>query len=88
MATINTYLNFMGNTEEAFNFYKSVFGVEFIGGIRRFGDMPNNESMSIEDKRKVMHVGLSIAPGNFLFGTDSLESKGESLTFGNNYHTI
>lgn len=85
MATINTYLTFMGNTEEAFNFYKSVFGTEFVGGIRRFGDMPDNDLMSKEDKQKVMHVGLPIGPGNFLMGTDALESKGQSLTFGNNY---
>jgi len=70
----------------AFNFYKSVFGVEFVGGIRRFGDMPDNEFMSEEDKRKVMHVGLPIGSGNFLMGTDTLESKGQSLTFGNNYY--
>lgn len=85
MATINTYLSFMGNTEEAFNFYKSVFGTEFVGGIRRFGDMPDNDLMSEEDKEKVMHVGLPIGPGNFLMGTDALESKGQSLTFGSNY---
>ena len=40
MPTINPYLNFRGNTEEAFNFYKSVFGGEFIGGITRFSDTP------------------------------------------------
>ncbi|MEP3209274.1 MAG: VOC family protein [Maribacter sp.] len=86
MATINTYLSFMGNTEKAFNFYKSVFGTEFVGGIRRFGDMPANDKMSEDDKQKVMHVGLPIGPGNFLMGTDALESKGQSLTFGNNYY--
>ena len=41
MARVNTYLNFPGNTEQAFNFYKSVFGGEFSGkGIQRFGDIP------------------------------------------------
>ncbi len=86
MATIYTYLSFMGNTEKAFNFYKSVFGGEFVGEIRRFGDIPDNELMSETDKRKVMHVGLPIGPGNFLMGTDALESMGQSLTFGNNYY--
>ena len=86
MATINTYLSFMGNTEEAFNFYKSVFGVEFIGGIRRFGDIPENNSMSEEDKQKVMHVGLPIGAGSLLMGTDALESMGQSLIFGDNYY--
>jgi len=86
MATINTYLSFMGNTEEAFNFYRSVFGTEFVGGIRRFGDMPNNDAMSEEDKEKVMHVGLPIGGGSFIMGTDALESQGQSLTFGNNFY--
>lgn len=76
----------MGNTEKAFNFYKSVFGVEFVGGIRRFGDMPDNEFMPESDKQKVMHVGLQIGPGNYLMGTDALESMGQSLLFGNNYY--
>jgi len=76
----------MGTTEEAFNFYKSVFGGEFVGGIRRYGDIPNNEFMSESDKRKVMHVGLPIGPENFLMGTDALESQKQSLSFGNNYY--
>ncbi|MFK8101156.1 MAG: VOC family protein [Saprospiraceae bacterium] len=86
MATINTYLSFMGKTEQAFNFYKSVFGGEFVGGIRRFGDMSDNDLMSEADKQKVMHVGLPIGEGSLLMGTDLLESLGQSLTFGNNYH--
>ncbi len=85
MATINSYLCFMGNTEEAFNFYKSVFEVEFVDGIRRFGDMPDSELIPEADKHKVMHVGMPIGPGNFLMGNDLLESKGQSLTFGTNY---
>ena len=40
MARTSTYLNFARSTEEAFNFYKSVFGTEFVGGIARFGDVP------------------------------------------------
>ncbi len=48
--------------------------------------MPDNDLMSEKDKRKVMHVGLPIGPGNFLLGTDALESMGQSLTFGNNYY--
>ncbi|MBW1297910.1 VOC family protein [Aquimarina litoralis] len=86
MATINTYLSFMGNTEEAFNFYKSVFGGEFVGGIRRYEDMPDNDALSKEDKKKVMHVGLPIGSGNVLMGTDILKSRGQSITFGNNFY--
>ncbi len=42
MASVNTYLNFMGKTEEAFNFYKKVFGTEFIS-ITRMKDMPRSD---------------------------------------------
>jgi len=45
MKSINPYLNFAGNTEEAFNFYKKVFGGEFLGGVFRFKDTPEAEKM-------------------------------------------
>src|SRR5438874_1067419 len=87
MAAINPYLNFNGNTEEAFNFYKSVFGGEF-AVIQRFKDIPSDtpgcDSMSEADKEKVMHVALPIGNGNVLMATDALESAGQKLTVGNN----
>lgn len=43
MARTSTYLNFMRNTEAAFDFYRSVFGAELVGGIARFGDLPPQE---------------------------------------------
>lgn len=86
MATINTYLNFPGNTEEAFNFYKSVFGGEFLGGIRRFKDTPEAGDVPEDEKDKVMHVALPIGDGNMLMGTDTLESMGQSVTMGNNMY--
>ncbi|HYE22498.1 MAG TPA: VOC family protein [Verrucomicrobiae bacterium] len=81
---VNTYLNFAGNTEEAFNFYKSVFGGEL--SIFRFKDMPM-EGFSIpkEDEGKIMHVSLLIGD-NTLMGTDSLESLGQKLVQGNNMY--
>jgi PhnB protein len=82
MAMINPYLNFMGNTEEAFNFYQSVLGGELF--IQRFKDTPHGENMSAEDKEKIMHVSLPIG-ANTLMGTDCLESMGQTLTFGNNF---
>lgn len=85
MATINPYLNFMGNTEEAFNFYKSVFGGEFIGGINRFKDTPDGGKLSPTDQQKVMHVALPIGKENVLMGTDMLESMGHKLNAGNNF---
>lgn len=90
MASVSTYLNFNGNTEEAFNFYKSVFGTEFQGqGIMRMGDVPPQEGqppLSEKDKNMVMHVMLPILGGHQLMGTDACESMGFNLTFGNNIH--
>ncbi len=85
MATFNPYLNFPGNTEEAFKFYKSVFGGEFIA-IQRFKETPVADSVSANEKDKLMHISLPIGKGNVLMGTDALESMGHKLTAGNNFH--
>ncbi len=89
MTTINPYLNFNGNTEEAFNFYKSVFGGEF-ATVMRFGDIPQsegNEAMKVADNErdKIMHIALPIGNGDVLMATDALESMGQKLTEGNNF---
>jgi PhnB protein len=90
MARVSTYLNFARNTEEAFNFYKSVFGGEFGGmGIARFSDMPPMEgapSIAEGDKNLIMHIELPIVGGHVLMGTDSPESMGFNVNFGNNVH--
>lgn len=84
MATINPYLNFEGNTEEAFNFYKSVFGGEFTTMLR-FKDSPEAGRVSPAESNKIMHVALPIGKGNTLMGTDAVESMGHKLTTGNNF---
>ncbi len=85
MATINPYLNFLGNTEEAFNFYRSVFGGEF-SIIQRYKDLPDmSKNLSAEDAEKLMHISLPIGNGNVLMGTDALGSMGQQLTVGNNF---
>lgn len=90
MARTNTYLNFGRNTEEAFNFYKSVFGGEFGGmGVARFGDIPVTEGMPKlpeGDKNLIMHIELAITGGHVLMGTDAPESMGFKVNFGNNVH--
>ena len=89
MARVSTYLNFPRNTEEAFNFYKSVFGGDFIGHIARFGDMPPQEGMpplAEQDKNMVMHMELPITGGHVLMGTDAPESFGFTINLGNNMH--
>lgn len=87
MAKVSIYLNFMGNTEEAFNYYKSVFNTEFSTPIMRLGDMQIPEGApgsSPEDKNKVMHIALPILGGTQIMGTDMLESMGHQLKIGNN----
>lgn len=89
MARVSTYLNFARNTEQAFEFYRSVFGGEFIGGVNRFGDMPpapDQPPMSDDDKRLVMHIELAILGGHSLMGTDAPESMGFKLNPGNNHY--
>lgn len=90
MARVSTYFNFSRNTENAFNFYKSVFGGEFQGdGISRFSDVPPTAGMPPlpeEDKDLVMHIELPILGGHVLMGTDAPESMGFNVNFGNNLH--
>jgi len=90
MARVNTYLNFPRSTEEAFTFYKSVFGGEFGGnGIARFGDIPPGEgapTIAEEDKNLVMHIELAITGGHMLMGTDAPASMGFTVNVGNNVH--
>ena len=90
MSRVTTYLNFPGNTEEAFNFYKSVFGTEFGGkGIQRFGDIPKGKGyppIADDIKKMVLHVELPILGGHILMATDAPKEMGMTLTQGNNMH--
>jgi PhnB protein len=83
MLKINPYLNFNGNTEEAFEFYKSVFGGEFTI-LQRFKDIPDSDKLPKEVHEKIMHVSLPIGENITLMGTDSLEAMGQFLVIGNN----
>lgn len=87
MSKVSIYLNFQGNTEEAFNFYKSVFKTEFMGQIFRMSDAPQQPGMPPlpeKEKNAVMHIALPILGGTYLQGTDMLESMGHKLKIGNN----
>jgi len=83
--TINPYLNFPGTTEQAFNFYKSVFGGEFTV-LQRFKETPDGDKLSAELQQQIMHVSLPIAPGYILMATDAPAEMGFSLKQGNNYY--
>lgn len=89
MARTSTYLNFLRNTEVAFQFYRSVFGGDFTGGVARFSDIPAQEGapkLADADKNLVMHIELPILGGHVLMGTDAPESMGFKVNFGNNVH--
>lgn len=81
MTALNPYLNFNGNTEEVFNFYKSVFGGEF-AMVMRFGDTPGCENMPETEKNGIMHIALPIG-NNVIMGTDVPKSM-EQVTMGTN----
>jgi len=89
-ARVTTYLNFPGNTEEAFLFYKSVFKTEFAGkGIQRFGDIPaeaGHPPIADEVKKMILHVELPITGNHILMATDAPKEMGFTLTQGNNMH--
>lgn len=86
---VTTYLNFPGNTEEAFLFYKEVFRGEFTGKkLTRFSDieLPAEVQMKEEDKKLIIHAELTIMGGHVLMATDAPESMGFKLHTGNNMH--
>ncbi len=83
MKSINVYLNFPGNSEEAMNFYKSIFGGKL--DIMRYSEMPDNEKLSEDDKNKIMHSGLMLDNGEMIMASDSMEGFGDKLKEGNNF---
>ncbi|MFC0775818.1 VOC family protein [Terrimonas alba] len=87
MATINPYIHFNGNAEEAFTFYKSVFGGEF-AKIMRYKDLSSPEFPVAEnDANRIMHITLPIGKSNALLASDVLEIMGQ-VTENDNRNTI
>ena len=77
MATINPYIHFNGNAEEAFTFYKSVFGGDF-AMIARFKDLSNSGHPIAENEaNKIMHIALPIGKTSILMGSDTPEFMGK-----------
>lgn len=87
MKSINPYLNFNGNTEEVFLFYRSVFGGEFTG-IQRFKDTPGSEKLPAADRNKVAHIALPLREGVVLMGSDTIESMGQAVKAGTNSYLL
>lgn len=87
MATVSTYLNFCGTCEEAFAFYREVFGGDYAAPLQRIGEVPqgpDEPELSEEEANRVMHVALDIVGGHRLMGSDILPSLGHILVAGNN----
>jgi PhnB protein len=87
MSKVSIYLNFMGNTAEAFEFYKDVFNTDYAMPPMRMKDAPPHPSapkLPESEMNSIMHVSLPILGGTMLMGTDMLESMGHKLQEGNN----
>ena len=87
MTTVNVYLTFNGNCEEAFNFYKSVFGGDF-PYVGRFKDMPPQEGqppVSDDDAEKIMHISLPISKETVIMGSDTAGEWATGYSLGNNF---
>ncbi|MBJ7881908.1 VOC family protein [Gelidibacter salicanalis] len=82
---VNPYLNFDGNAEEAFNFYRSVFGGEFIANMK-MGDAPDTEKLPKEEQKRIMHISLPIGEDTILMASDIVPSMGHTLNKGNNMY--
>jgi PhnB protein len=85
MNTVSIYLNFNGNCEDAFNFYKSIFGGEF-SYFSRFGEVPDSYEYKATEayNNRIMHIALPIG-NSVLMGSDCHEDQAESFVLGNNF---
>ena len=91
MANVATYLNFPGNTEDAFNHYKSIFGGEFVEPIMRYKDMPPQEGAPAPLEQlgnMVMHMEYPIIGGHKLMGSDAPSEMGFNVNVGNNSYIM
>jgi PhnB protein len=86
MSRVNTYLNFMEKSEEAFNFYKRVFQSEFTS-VTRMKDMPRPQGapeLTDSESNLIMNIQLPITNGHVLMATDMIASMGHKVHVGNN----
>ena len=91
MVRTSTYLTFARSCEEAFTFYKSVFGTEFEGGIMRYGDGPmldDQPGVTDDDKKLIVNIQLPILGGHLLMGSDAPDARGYQLNQGNNVQIV
>ena len=87
MTTVNIYLTFNGNCEDAFNFYKSVFGgtFQYIGKFKEMPPQEGSKPMSAEEGEKIMHVSLPISKETMVMGSDTGGEWASGFSQGNNF---
>ncbi len=78
------YVNFNGNTEEVFNFYKSALNGEIVN-LQRFSNSPNGAQMPETERNKIMHIALEATGGIRLMGSDYIDFSGQPFSPGNNF---
>lgn len=84
MATVNAYVTYNGNCEEAFNFYKNIFGGEF-SYVGRFKDMPSDNPIPDSEAQKIMHISLPLSKETVLMGSDASPAFGPPHKEGTNF---
>ena len=87
MDAVNPYLNFNGNAEEAFRFYKSVFGGDF-AVVVRFKDMGAPPGTPASELERIAHIALPFGKGNMLMASDIMPSMGHRVTVGTNFYIM
>lgn len=89
MARVNTYLNFQGQTEEAFAFYAKTFGTE-VTMLNRYLDLPaaGPGELPAEERNLVMHAEIPIVAGHVLMATDMLRSMGQETRVWQQHHRV
>ena len=85
MRSTDIYMHFHGNAWTAFNYYKSVFGGEFVVA-QKFKEMPGGDKMHPDDQERYMHISLQISPQTVLLGSDLPSKDSSTLIMGNNIH--
>lgn len=86
MKALVSYLYFNGNTQEAFSFYKDVFGGEF-ANIQRYKNIPGSDRFAAADQEKIMHIGLKLPNGQMLLGSDAISQR-QPVVFGSNFSLV